>query len=276
VIKRFGRWALGPALGRARLQPLFESLYELSLAGLNFGEGNHPTLSGEKFVMRLIASRLPPNVRPLTIFDVGANVGVYTRELQDVFGDSATIWAFEPSPSSFRMLEAELVDATNVQIRNLGFSDREGEAILHSPVEGSKLASVHDTSTRLARLGTPTPIEEPIVLTTLDRFCTAESLERIHFLKIDVEGHELNVLNGASALLDERRIDAIQFEFSAANLDSRSFFRDFYHLLSGRYRLYRVLQNGLYPIDQYKESYEVFKRATNYLALLDSADQGSR
>jgi FkbM family methyltransferase len=270
VIKRFGRRVLGPLFGRVRLQPFFESLYELSLAGLNFGEGTDPRLSGERFVMDVVARVRAPEASPLIVFDVGANVGVYTRELLEAFGDSADIWAFEPSPSSFRMLESGLASKANIRVRNVGFSDQEGTAILRSPGEGSKVASLYDTRRLLAPLGLSVTLEESVVLTTLDQFCATETIERINFLKLDVEGHELNVLKGASTLLDEQRIDAIQFEVSRANLESRTFFRDFFYLLHGRYQLYRVLRNGLWRIEQYKETYEVFKRATNYMAVANS------
>lgn len=269
TMKRFGRRMLRPFLGRAKLQRMFASLHDLSLAGLNFGEGTHPQQSGEQFVIGFIANRWPPETRPV-IFDVGANVGLYTKELRTAFGDSARIWAFEPGVSTFRALEAEFSGAGNIHLRNVGLSDREGAATLHLSDERSKLASLHDTSTRLAGLGRPVTLEESVRLTTLDQFCAAEGIDRIHFLKLDVEGHELNVLNGGAGLLKQERIDAIQFEFGTANIDSRTFFRDFFNLLSERYDLFRVLQDGLYPIDRYKETDEVFKRATNYLALLKS------
>ncbi|MDP9270175.1 MAG: FkbM family methyltransferase [Chloroflexota bacterium] len=240
---------------------------------MNFGEGNDPLRSGEQRVLELIAQRV--GIEPV-IFDVGANKGIYTRELLSVFHDAADIWAFEPSPSCFRALEADLGGIPNVHLRNMGFSDREATAKLLSPGEGSKLGSLYDTSARLARFGMSVVLEEPITLTTLDHFCSSEGIDRIEFLKLDVEGHELSVLKGASALLDTKRIGAIQFEFAAANIESRTFFRDFFLLLSEHYDLYRVLQDGLYRIDRYKEAYEVFKRATNYLALLkDSVEPAS-
>ncbi len=267
MIKSFGRKVLTPLLGRRRLQPLFESLYEIALAGLNFGEGKDPRLSGEQFVIRLVAERLRDLEGPAVIFDVGANIGVYTGELLDVLGDSASIWAFEPAPSTFRMLEANVGGRENVTVRNIGFSDGERAATLYSPGAGSKLGSVYDISARLARLGTSVALNEPITLKTMDRFCEEEQIEWIDLIKLDVEGHELKVLEGAPELLSKGRIDVIQFEFSAANLESRTYFRDFFQLLNDRYLLYRVLQSGLYPLDRYRESYEVFKGATNYLAL---------
>lgn len=270
-LKAAARRALTPLLGRTRLQPLFEALHQLSLAGQNFGEGNHPRLSGEERVIRSVAERCRQRAEPTVIFDVGANTGVYSSALIDVFGSTATIWAFEPSPSTFVILDSNLGGVGNVRLRNLGLSDREGRATLHSPGVGSKLGSVYDTSDRLTRVGLAMTLEEEVTLTTVDSFCAQEGIDRIDFVKLDVEGHELRVLEGAQRSLGAGRIDAIQFEFSAANLESRTFLKDFYDLLSGSYALHRVLQDGLYPIDAYKETHEVFKRATNYVALRRTA-----
>ena len=270
MLKAVGRTLLGPALGRARFQGVWEALYELSLAGLNFGEGNHPDLSGERSVIELIKRRCAGRSPPFVVFDVGANTGVYTRAILSVFDQAAEIWCFEPSESAFRLLEADIGHVDAVHLRRLGLSDEEGDATLYSPGEASKLGSLYDTGRRLERLGMSVALAERVALTTVDRFLAAEGIQRVDLLKVDVEGHELKVLQGARQSLASDRIDAIQFEFSAANVESRTFFRDFYELLTPRFSLYRVLQDGLQPIDQYKEAYEVFKRATNYLALARS------
>lgn len=268
MIKTLGRKLLGPTLGRARYQPLYETLYEVSLAGLNLGEGNDPRLSGERGVIELIAQRTSGDSSPATVFDVGANTGSYVRQLLEVFGHTANIRAFEPAHQTFQILESRLEPRHNLRLYNLGFSDEQRQATLYSPGAGSKLASLHDIRGRLERVGMSATPPETVTLTTIDRFCAAEAIDRIDFLKLDVEGHELRVLLGAREMLETGRVAAIQFEFSAANLDSRTYFRDFYDLLSERYLLHRVLQDGLRPIARYKESYEVFKRATNYLAVL--------
>ena len=68
------------------------------------------------------------------------------------------------------------------------------------------------------------------------------------FLKIDVEGFELEVLRGAQRMLSEGRIVAIQFEFNEMNVVGRVFVGDFFHLLGPTYTLYRLLPHGLMPI----------------------------
>jgi FkbM family methyltransferase len=267
MIKALARRALRPALGKPRLQPLFEALHALALAGLNVGEGNHPLLSGETFVMNYLRDERFHDVRPTVIFDVGANVGDYTRCLLDSFGDRASIFAFEPAPDTFAVLAANLGHVSNVSLKPFGFSDRIGPAVLFSAGPGSKLASVYQTTGRLERSGLTIAIEQMIELTTIDQFCADNQIDRIRFLKLDVEGHELRILEGAQRMLDSGSVDAIQCEFGAANVDSRTFLRDFFELLGARYAVYRVLQHGLHAVAQYQETLEIFKRATNYLAV---------
>jgi len=84
---------------------------------------------------------------------------------------------------------------------------------------------------------------------------------------MDVEGNELKVLDGALNMLASKRIRFIQFEFGGCNIDSRTFFQDFYYLLNKDFQLYRIVQDGLFPINHYKECYELFM-TTNFLAEL--------
>jgi Methyltransferase FkbM domain len=75
---------------------------------------------------------------------------------------------------------------------------------------------------------------------------------------VDVEGNELNVLKGASEMIRKGNIDFIQFEFGGTDIDSRTFFQDFYYLLKDNYKIYRIYRNGLDPIRQYNQTQEIF------------------
>jgi FkbM family methyltransferase len=269
-MKAVGRKLLTPLLGRLRLQRAFQALVEVGYAGLNVGEGNHPVASGERAAAEAIRTFIGEHACQPVLFDVGANVGDYTAMLLDVFGQGARIWSFEPAHSTFALLEQRHGGSERVHLRHLGLSDRSGTGVLRAPGEGSKLGSLHDTHGRLASQGLPLVLEEVVKLESLDSFCPSERIDLIDFLKLDVEGHELHVLRGGKRMLAEGRITAIQFEFGAANLDSRSFMRDFFDLLTPRYTIHRVLQHGLFPVPRYRETLEVFKRATNYVALLEA------
>ncbi len=101
----------------------------------------------------------------------------------------------------------------------------------------------------------------------IDSYCHQQGIERIHFLKVDTEGHDLAVLRGAAMLLEEGRIDAIQFEFSEMNLLSRSPFIDHWELLHPRYALYRPCLDGLYRIERYDPLLLEVYHAVNFVAL---------
>jgi hypothetical protein len=67
-------------------------------------------------------------------------------------------------------------------------------------------------------------------------------------------------------MFEDGSIRFVQFEMSAACIDARVFFRDYWETLSQGYSLYRIAAHGLIPIPAYQETQEVFRRATNYLA----------
>jgi hypothetical protein len=100
---------------------------------------------------------------------------------------------------------------------------------------------------------------------TLDRMATCLGITRIDLLKVDVEGHEHAVLDGARQLLDHGAVAVVQFEFGARNLASRTYLRDFVTLLGERYELFRVRPRGLARLD-YHTGAEMFLEETNYAA----------
>ncbi|MBK8352977.1 MAG: FkbM family methyltransferase [Saprospirales bacterium] len=108
---------------------------------------------------------------------------------------------------------------------------------------------------------------EKISVKKMDDYCIENNISEITFLKIDVEGNELSVLNGAKKLLSENKIKYIQFEFGGCNIDSRTYFKDFYDLLNEKYKVYRILRDGLFHIEKYSENLEIFV-TSNFFAEL--------
>ena len=109
--------------------------------------------------------------------------------------------------------------------------------------------------------------EESIEITTLDSFCNKNNIEFIDFLKLDVEGYEMNMFLGANDFISNKKIGAIQFELGVASVDGKYFFKDVFYLLKENYKIYRITSRNLFEIKQYSEQMEVFL-TTNYLAVL--------
>jgi FkbM family methyltransferase len=248
--------------GRKKWQSLFETLNHVSLIGI-YGFGYDSEISGEKGALEYVSKKLNKE-DALIVFDVGANIGNYTLLINKIFQEKASIFSFEPSRLTYQKMIDNTIKIQNLQCFNFGFGDKNTTMKLYSNVAGSTLASLYNRN--LEHCDIEMSIEESVEIKTIDTFCfQPRGVKNIHFLKIDVEGHELKVLNGGSEMIKTGNIDYIQFEYSSCNIDSRTYFKDFFLLLKERYHIYRIMRDGLYIINQYKEIYECF-RATNFLA----------
>lgn len=260
----------GPAK-HARLQSLWSRLHTLSVYGMNYGGGGLVEQSGEEWVLREVVAPTCRGPEAPVVFDVGANVGDYSR-LARRHLPRAVVYAFEPSAAVFRRLRENLSAAEaegSFRPFNFGLSDAEKTAELYSyTVEGEEQSLISSIDRRLPTQVVDVEVSaaERISVRTLDGLCEEEGVARIDFLKLDVEGHELAVLRGARRMLDAGAVSLIQFEFGPANIYSRTYFYDFWTLLSGSYDLFRIIPRGIVPIPFYGEHREVFL-TTNYLAV---------
>jgi FkbM family methyltransferase len=258
------RHLLRPFLGKRTYQNYFESLHRLALTGMHYGCGSDTESSGERAALEHVIASLDRNtIPPYVLFDVGANRGEYARLLMEMFGDKGAVHSFEPSYSTFAALKENL--GAQARLFNIGFGECDGVCVLHSDTEHSGLASLYDRN--LKHLSISLDRKEEVVIMTLDKFCASEGIRHIHLLKLDVEGHELRVLEGARAMLQAKAITHIQFEFGGCNIDSETHFRDLYELLTPQYRLFRIVKDGLHAISAYRELDEIFT-TINYIAEL--------
>ena len=188
------------------------------------------TRNGEKVLLERLAAQGLSGV----IFDVGANVGDYTRILQGLFPQSA-IYAFEIIPATFELLRAHVADLPQVNPINLGLSDEAGEVPIRYYKDCNVLSTMSDF---------PHAYDYEVVMaqtTTGDRFCVEHAIDEIAFLKIDVEGMENRVLEGLRETLTARKVKVVQFEYGYANALSRFLLRDYYTLFDAYgYRIGKI------------------------------------
>lgn len=165
-----------------------------------------------------IARRLP-NAPMRRIFDVGANVGQTVAQIRASFPE-AEIWAFEPVPETFAALRDRFGDQTHCFQMALGARSGVGQSTARGTSSMNRLVNLDNRST-----GTPTVEVE---VETGDEFCSAHSIETIDYLKIDTEGHDLDVLRGFSGLLEKPSITFVQVEAGMNSDNERHVpFRDF-------------------------------------------------
>ena len=106
--------------------------------------------------------------------------------------------------------------------------------------------------------------EEIIELQRFDNYWE-DKYSILDYVKIDVEGHELDVLEGFGNLI--QRVRLIQFEFGGCNIDTRTFFQDFwYYFTEKEFLIFRITPRGPLLIKNYSEKDEIFL-TTNYIAL---------
>lgn len=248
-----------------RFQHLWEGMLDVALYGMNIGPASHPHDSGEIFLLGSLRKILgKPGDAIVTIFDVGANIGGYARVAAAILGPDVRILSFEPSSTAYEKLRGNTREMASITVFQNGFSDAVETLELFSDSAGSGLASVYDR--RLSHHGLVMENRETVHLSTLDRFCRENNIGTIHLLKVDVEGHEFNVFAGASEMIDRDAVDVIQFEFGGCNIDSRTYFQDFFYLLNPKYHLFRLTVDGMIAMDRYHEKFEQFQ-TTNFVAI---------
>jgi FkbM family methyltransferase len=251
IISRFHRMVFA----RAAFQKFNSRLLYLALHGLGVLNYQDDSVSGERHLIREWLPKVIKGPQPI-FFDVGANVGGYSKGLLERF-PSAFIHAFEPHPKNYSTFMQHGFPANRIKCHNIAVGDSKGSLTLydHADNTGTTHASLHEATFTdfyaTAAVGTQVPVD------TLDEVAAREAVTFIDFLKIDTEGHELAVLAGAARLLRERRIGYIQFEFNALHVFSRVFFRDFRTILAD-YDLYRLLPRGLLPLDTNVTFTEIF------------------
>lgn len=255
---------LSPVLGKKNFQFFFELLYMFSLAGMNYGQVV-PGKSGESSLLKFIKSKLASKKR-LAVIDIGANKGEFTALTLKYLGKKTDVYAIEPLTGASNILRKKFLKNKNVKIFKLAFSDRVGRSTIYYDDESSELASLYQRTFKQMSLPVELNKKEIVMLTTLDEFCLKNRVEYIDLLKIDAEGNELKILRGSKRLLKDNKISFIQFEFGGTMIDSRTFFRDIFQLLSNDFAIYRILQDGLKLIEKYSEKQEIFIIG-NFLAI---------
>lgn len=252
-------------LGKKENYGLWYELFKIALKGMNIDLLGDIYSSGEENICNILSDLHLTEI----FFDVGANIGKYTTMLKESF-PNAMIYCFEPAVETFRILKDNIGEKENIVLNNIAISDTAGKGKLYYDKETSGLASLYKR--QLDYFNMEFSKSEEVSIETLDTYCKKNNIDHIDFLKLDIEGNELRALRGGERLLKKKRIYAIQIEFGGCNIDSRTYFRDFWNLLHEDYYAYRILKNGIWKITNYTEKLECFCN-TNYFFVLKELDK---
>jgi FkbM family methyltransferase len=230
---------LSSVLGTRVAYPLALAVTKIGMRGLGINGGYELHESGERWLLE----KTLPAMGGAVIADVGANVGEFSLLARQL--GAAQVWAFEPAEKTFSILQAATAGDGQISCRRTAVGERIGETEFYIPID--------DAASALASRDIGITAVEPdrarkltVPLTTLDHESNGGE-RRFDLIKIDVEGFELDVLRGASGLVERSPPAVIMFEFNSHHLNRAHSLPMFAELLR-EYSFYRLARWSLRPL----------------------------
>ena len=151
----------------------------------------------------------------MVVVDVGAHAGYFSLTAARKVGPRGRVYSFEPAPANYELLlrNIELNDYANIMPVNQALSDKVGPATLYlTELDSGRHSTYHHDL----------PIKETVAIetTTADAFLEAQGWPKVDLVKIDVEGAELDVLDGMAHLIEKSAALKIIVEFNPGLLQS--------------------------------------------------------
>lgn len=150
-----------------------------------------------RFEIDLIENSLQYVGSGAIVFDIGANIGRWAIPLSKNVGDKGKIYAFEPNKETFAFLKRRVQPYSNIVINEVALSDgikEEHDFLVQKGISCPPNAAIVDTATQIKNKANFEIIS--IQSQSMDSFTEEQNIKSIDFIKIDVEGHELQVLKG--------------------------------------------------------------------------------
>ena len=193
---------------------------------------------------RYIVTKLLNIIKPKDIcWDIGANIGFYTCLLASLVEDSGAVVAFEPAARTCGYLKenVSLNQFTNVTVVNKGLGDKQEQRLLHYSEAGlaEGTASLKYADGRAA--------SERVTLDTIDNLIP--ELPTPDFIKIDVEGYQLEVLRGAEHCL-KTHAPLLMAELRDVGETNRAIFGEIEDYVADLgYQLYEIRKHSIRQCD---------------------------
>lgn len=144
-------------------------------------------------------------------FDIGCSYGAKTEEyINKLKGTNFNIHCFEPLPLQYNQEIEKFGTLSNIHLNNIALSNEVGILPFYWIENCPVLSGFDRQSGKHASL--PYKIIN-VPVSTLDNYISEHNIKHIDWMKIDVEGHEFNVLKGGEEMLKNQMVDIIQFEY---------------------------------------------------------------
>jgi len=236
---------------------------------------NEMSSNGELRLQRMLVSTLPPGAK-LIAFDIGARIGDWSKALVDVASTrqgGIELHAFEPVPESRAMLEeaiAKEIARGEARVNGVAMSNESKTMQIYVPHFSGGTSTLHpDSAVKYERL-------IDVRTSTVDQYCAENAIKHIDLIKIDTEGNDFRVIQGARGLLLGGSIGVVQFEYNYRWIHSRCYLKDvFDQIQHTQYCVAKVCPNSLEVYVSWHPELERFFE-TNYALvhrrLLESLD----
>lgn len=225
--------------------------------------------NGELLIQATVLERTAG--RNPVFFDVGANIGEWTlallRRSRSSKPSRISIHAFEPCDGTRQTLTEVLRSNDpdrSVTIVPVALSNASGSRSFYVIGSGAGRNSLYPNET------TATTVEN-VDTATLDEYCAQNHIERIALLKIDTEGHDMNVMEGAKGLLADQRIAVVQFEYNHLWVSARRYLKDVFEFATPLgYTVAKITPSGVEPYFKWHHELETFREG-NYILATEEA-----
>ena len=188
----------------------------------------------------------------LVFFDVGSNLGENIKFIKKTFGNNVEIHAFEPSKESYNTLKQRF---PKINLNNTAISNYIGNSTFYE----RNISSQSSLNERINHPLDGVKNKYTVEVSTLDEYVEDKGIKKIDLLKIDTEGNDYKVLDGAQKLLSKIDVKLIKIEclFDLVNSEDESEFKKIFDILSNfDFKIYSVpnlkhINNRIYLMDLY-------------------------
>lgn len=217
------------------------------LRAYNNEQNWHARYNGEARALHTIASAIKGDV-----LDVGANEGQWASVALDVT-DAGRLHCFEVLPQAFDKLKQRLGPNTKATLNQFGLASKAGSIDFFFYPDSSDRSSCYSLNDGFRK----EKIKVPVI--PGDEYVSQRGIREIAFLKLDVEGMEMDVLQGLSSSLRAGIIQAIQFEHGPSHALARHLLKDFLELLeSYSYTVFKIFPKTFVKVNYDPERDESF------------------